>query len=91
MVEETKSNAPVFKAKFGNCSGALWVNDLPKGKMLSATFQKYYKDKDGKDKNTNSFSVNDLPKLALCVEAIYKDMVLNGRNYCMEPENAGDL
>jgi hypothetical protein len=75
--EDVKGNKPVFKASFGNCSGALWANDTVKGKMLSATFQKYYKDKDGNDRHSDIFGVNDLPKLKLCVQAVYAEAVCN--------------
>lgn len=52
---EPKKAAPIYKARYGNCSGAIWVNETPRGKSLSATFQKYYKAKDGSDKNTGNF------------------------------------
>jgi hypothetical protein len=81
MVEEAKGNQPVFKVRFGAVSGALWVNshkvDGKDVNSLSATFQKYYKTKSGEDKNTGSFGVNDLPKLGLCVQAVYAEAVCN--------------
>lgn len=94
MAEEAKKegkSAPVYKTRYGNCSGALWVNDTVKGRMLSATFQKYYKDKQGNDKNTGSYGVNDLQKLRLCVEDCFREMVTERGKYTKEPENEGEV
>ncbi|RLG18445.1 hypothetical protein DRN67_04160 [Candidatus Micrarchaeota archaeon] len=90
-VKKEEPRKPVYRARYGNCSGALWVNETGKGKMLSATFQKYYKDAQGNDKNTGSFGVNDLQKLRLCVEDVFREIVVNGRKYTEEPGNEGDV
>ena len=86
---------PVYRAVYGNCSGSVFVNEFKgaDGKMrkgLSASFQKYYKDKDGKDAYSGSFGVNDLQKLRLCVEDVFREMVTGREALLKEPENEGD-
>ena len=59
----------------GSCKAAVFANEIKQnGKtatVKNVTIQKRYMDKDGKWKNTNSFGVNDLPKLVLVANKAY--------------------
>jgi hypothetical protein len=71
--------APVAKFKAGSVSGALWENQVQvKGKtvkMLKVTVQRRFKDKDGVWKNSSSFSRNEIPLAAYCLEQAFKRML----------------
>ena len=59
----------------GSCRGAVFANEIRQnGKtaiVRNVAIQKRYKDKDGNWQNTNSFGVNDLPKLILIATKAY--------------------
>ena len=59
----------------GSCSASVFVNGIRKNgktiEMKKVSVQKSYKDKDGTWKNTNSYGINDLPKLALVANKAY--------------------
>ena len=59
----------------GSCRAAIFANEIKQdGKtaiVKKVTIQKSYKDKNGNWQNTNSFGVNDLPKLALVATKAY--------------------
>ena len=86
---------PKEKLVAGNCSAAIWVNvreiNGEKRQMLSVSFQKSYKDKDGNWKNTDSFGVNDLPKLGLLVGEAFGKCLRERDSLLKAPENAGDV
>ena len=58
----------------GSCSAAVFANGIQKNgktiQMRKVSVQRSYKDKDGW-KNTNSYGINDLPKLALVANKAY--------------------
>ncbi len=53
----TTSTKPVKKIRVGSVSATIWAQE---GGFYNATLERNYKDKDGKWKSTNSFSVDDL-------------------------------
>ena len=59
----------------GSCSASVFPNEIQKNgktiQMPKFSVQKSYKDKDGW-KNTNSYGINDLPKLALVAQKAYE-------------------
>ena len=59
----------------GSCSASVFVNGIEKnGKSIElkkVTVQRSYKGMDGW-KNTNSYGINDLPKLALVANKAYE-------------------
>jgi hypothetical protein len=59
----------------GSCRAAVFTNEIKQnGKtaiIRNVAIQKRYKDKDGNWQNTNSFGVNDLPKLVLVATKAY--------------------
>lgn len=67
---------PEKKFKLGNVSATVWNNPrLKDGQpvdMKSVQITKSYKDSKGEWQSTNSFSVNDLPKVKMLVDQVYK-------------------
>ncbi|MFX1453075.1 MAG: hypothetical protein ACFFCM_19730 [Promethearchaeota archaeon] len=59
----------------GSCRASIFGNEIKQnGKtaiVKKVSIQKRYRDKDGNWKNTNSFAINDLPKLALVATKAY--------------------
>ena len=64
----------------GSCRAAVFANEIKQnGKTAifrNVSIQKRYKDKDGNWQNTNSFGVNDLPKLVLIATKAYDYLTL---------------
>jgi hypothetical protein len=64
----------------GSCRAAVFANEIKQnGKTAifrNVAIQKRYKDKDGNWQNTNSFGVNDLPKLVLIATKAYDYLTL---------------
>ena len=61
----------------GSCSASVFANEIQKNgktiQMPKVSVQKSYKDKNGNGwKTTNSYGVNDLPKLALVASKAYE-------------------
>ncbi len=81
--EEVKEqgNLPQKKYRAGAITATVWVN---KGKKINGEDTSYetislvrvYQDKDGNWKSTNSFRLNDLPKVQLLMQKVYSDLVL---------------
>ena len=64
----------------GSCRAAVFANEIKQnGKtaiVRNVAIQKRYKDKDGNWQNTNSFGVNDLPKLVLIATKAFDYLTL---------------
>jgi len=81
QTEETKEkNFPKKKFRAGAISATIWEN---KGKKdnneftyQTVTIERNYTDKDDKWQTTNSFRVNDLPKLKLAAKLAYEYIIL---------------
>ncbi|MBT3298644.1 hypothetical protein HN385_06965 [archaeon] len=81
--EEVKEqgNLPKKKYKAGAITATVWEN---KGKKINGEDSSYetislvrvYQDKEGNWKSTNSFRLNDLPKVQLLMQKVYSDLVL---------------
>ena len=72
--------APVAKFRAGQVSAALWQNDIQvRGqtiKVLKATVQRRYKDKDsGEWKSSTSFSRNEIPLAIYCLQKAFEKIV----------------
>jgi len=81
--------APVAKFKAGQVSAALWENSIQaRGgtvKMLKATVQRRYKDKDsGEWKSSMSFGRNEIPLVIHCLQKAF-DRIIETQN-----ESSGD-
>ena len=91
--------APVAKFRAGQVSAALWQNDIQvRGqtvKVLKATVQRRYKDKDsGEWKSSMSFSRNEIPLAIHCLGKAFEKIIetqnessgdSNGSNVTEEP------
>ncbi|MHC4203441.1 MAG: hypothetical protein ACYSTT_02235 [Planctomycetota bacterium] len=89
--------APVAKFRAGQVSAALWQNDIQvRGqtiKVLKATVQRRYKDKDsGEWKSSTSFSRNEIPLAIYCLQRAFEKIIEaqngnsdNGNNVVEEP------
>ena len=71
---------PVAKFRAGQVSAALWQNDIQvRGqtvKVLKATVQRRYKDKDsGEWKSSTSFSRNEIPLAIYCLQKAFERIV----------------
>jgi len=59
----------------GACSASIFANEIEKnGKpilMPKVSIQRRYKDKSGKWQSTNSYGINDLPKLIVAASKAY--------------------
>jgi len=74
--------APIKKFSAGSVSCAIWENKVPSGgRMLKATVERRYKDKDGQWKSTGSFSRNEIPLVQYVLGKAFEAMI---------EENAGD-
>ena len=66
---------PEKRFQQGNCSASVFRNKTEKdGKTLeisSVCLQKTYTDKEDKWQHTNSFGINDLPKISLAAQKAY--------------------
>lgn len=72
--------APVAKFKAGQVSAALWENTIQaRGgtvKMLKATVQRRYKDKDsGEWKSSMSFGRNEIPLAIHCLQKAFERII----------------
>lgn len=72
---EVRNLKPVKIFRQGSCSASVFANEVRKnGKsfpMQKVSVQKSYKDGD-EWKNTSSYDINDLPKLALVASKAYE-------------------
>jgi len=72
--------APIAKFRAGQVSSALWENDIQvRGqtiKILKATVQRRYKDKDsGEWKSSTNFSRNEIPLAIYCLQKAFERIV----------------
>jgi len=71
--------APVKKFSAGTVSCALWENEMDVGgrtvRILKATIERRYKDKDGQWKSSGSFGRNEIPLAIYCLNKAFEAMV----------------
>ena len=73
------------KAKFraGQVSSAVWENEVVldgrKVKILKATVEHRYKDKNGQWKSSGSFTRNEIPLAIYCLKKAF-DQIIEGQN-----------
>ena len=70
---------PTAKFKAGQVSAALWQNEIMANgravKILKATVQRRYKDKDGSWKSSQSFSRNEIPLVIYCLQKAFDKII----------------
>jgi hypothetical protein len=77
MQKENKGNLPEKKFRAGAISATVWKNET-KSKTgediayYTVSIERSYKDKNDQWQTTQSFRVNDLPRLALVVNKAYE-------------------
>ncbi len=75
----TGQQLPVAKFKAGQVSAAIWANEvqMPRGavKILKATVQRRYKDRNGQWQSSASFSRNEIPLAIHCLEKAFARII----------------
>lgn len=67
----TKPNQPEETLRDAHLKASIWRNESEKGVYHTTTLARTYEDKDGKLKDTQSFSKNDLLKVAELARSAY--------------------
>ena len=76
LIEEV--NMPVRKFKAGAIFVSIWSNKSQNdGEYKTISLERRYTDKEGNWKSTNSFRINDLPKVQMVMQKAYEFLVLN--------------
>lgn len=76
MSVPTTGPADTFRAGVISCS--VWVNQTRNGSMMSVTFQRGYQ-VEGEWRNSKSFGLDDLLKVAELCSAVYRKYRINNR------------
>ena len=81
---------PVKSFRAGAVEAAIFENERTVGgkklKMFNVVFRRSYKDKDGNWQNSDSFGINDVPKVELLSKKSY-EFLLVGERAEEEPED----
>ena len=81
---------PVAKFRAGQVSSALWENEVDVSgrtvKILKATVQRRYKDRDGRWQSSGSFSRNEIPLAIYCLQKAF-EKILEARNETSSDNN----
>jgi hypothetical protein len=89
------TNKPTMKYSCGSVSVAVWDNEIetPNGTrtVQRVTVDRSYKDKDGAWKHTDSFNVNDIPRLMLALQKAFEHMVCKGKDNGDNGEDDGHV
>lgn len=73
---------PLKKFSVGSVSATIWENEGREGKnFFSVKLEKSYKDKNDEWKNSNTFSVSDLPKVRLVIDKAYEFVSMKEDGY----------
>jgi hypothetical protein len=64
-------NKPIQEVRIGNIKAAIWQNQTDNGLRFNVTFQRIYRDDQGKWQSTDSFSRDDLLVLARVAERTF--------------------
>jgi hypothetical protein len=75
----TGQQLPLAKYKAGPVSSALWqdIVQMPRGavKILKATVQRRYKDKNGEWRSSGSFNRNEIPLAIHCLQKVFEKII----------------
>lgn len=73
-------NMPEIKFDAGAIVATVWKNkaNSGEGEFKTVGFERRYKDKDGKWKNSNTLRINDLPKAIMVLQKAYEYLTLKG-------------
>lgn len=64
-------NKPIQEVRIGNSKAAIWQNETDNGLRFNVTFQRIYRDAEGKWQSTDSFGRDDLLVLAKVAERTF--------------------
>ncbi len=82
---------PVTKISAGSVTCALWENEISTNghtaKILKATVERRYKDKDGEWKSSSSFSRNEIPLAIYCLQRAFESIIKMAGNAPQENGN----
>ena len=73
-MSEAKKPSPASKVNIWPVTGTIWRNEGSKGAFYSASFERSYKDAEGKYKSSDSFSGSDLLVLAKVAELTFMEI-----------------
>jgi hypothetical protein len=78
---------PASKISLYPVTAAIWRNEGPKGAFYSATFERSYKNKEGKYESSSSFSGSDLLILAKVADLAHTEIEkLRANDKAAQPE-----
>ncbi len=77
----TNENLPRLKYSAGAVKATVWDNKGTNSQGEETSYQtisleRVYQDKEGSWKSTNSFRINDLPKVSMVMQKVYQELVL---------------
>ena len=80
VARSSQGNLPEKKFRAGAISATVWLNkghrpDGEETEYRTISIERRYQDKEGNWQSTNSFRINDLPKLAVIGTEAYKFLV----------------
>ncbi|MEM8773147.1 MAG: hypothetical protein AAGD92_15995 [Pseudomonadota bacterium] len=61
----SENNRPIETIRAGRIKASIWENQSESGSFLSVTFAKTYTDDRGKPRDTQTFSLSDVPTVAM--------------------------
>jgi hypothetical protein len=84
------TNMPEAKFRAGPVATTIWRNQVDKNgetvEYRTISFERSYKDKDGKWNTTNHLRVNDLPRAQLVLQKAYEFLVLKEKDDAIPEE-----
>ena len=73
--ETEARKAPVAKVRVGLISASIWENPTDKGVFHNVTFERRYRDGEGKWQSTHSYGTGDLLELAKCADLAHPTII----------------
>lgn len=83
-MSKNKKTQPVARIKFGRVRASIWENKAKDGSYHTVTFDRFYRDRDGKPRNSNSFAIADLLLLAKVADQAHTSICQN-----LNPDSEG--
>ncbi|SMD04531.1 hypothetical protein [Primorskyibacter flagellatus] len=84
MDRETVPNSPIETLRDGRLKASLWLNENDKGSYYTVSLAKVYEDRDGKLKETNSFSAGELLRVAELAREAHGEIRERNREHAIE-------
>ena len=73
--EAEAQKVPVAKVRVGLISASIWENPTEKKKFYNVTFERRYRDGEGKWQTTHSYGTGDLLELAKCADLAHTKII----------------